>query len=57
MCYTEELYQSVRNVSKNTSNELNEVNYIEELRKDHKFCLSTWLDKSQDWSIIGDKIP
>ena len=32
---------SVRNVSRNVSNEWNEVNYTEELRKDQKFCPST----------------
>ena len=31
-----------RNMSKNTNNEWNEVNYIEELKKDQRFCLSTW---------------
>ena len=33
---------SVGNVSKNTNNEWNEVNYVEELKeKDYKFCPST----------------
>ena len=33
---------SVANVSKNTNNEWNEVNYTEELKeKDQRFCLST----------------
>ena len=32
---------SIRNASRNTSNEWNEVNYTEELRKYQKFCLST----------------
>ena len=31
---------SVRNVSRNMSNEWNEVNCTEELRKDQKFCLN-----------------
>ena len=33
---------SVENVSKNTNNEWNEVNYIEELKeKDQRFCPNT----------------
>ena len=34
---------SVENMSKNTNNEVNEVNYTEELKeKDQRFSLSTW---------------
>ena len=34
---------SVGNVSKNTNNEWNEVNYTEELKEnDQKFCPSRW---------------
>ena len=32
---------SVRNVNRNTSNEWNEVNYNEELKKDKKICPCT----------------
>ena len=48
---------SIRNASRNTSNEWNEVNYTEELRKDQKFYLSTWPNKSQDRPITMEEIP
>ena len=39
---------SVRNMSRNTSNEWNKVNYIEE-PKDQNFYLNTWRGKLKTW--------
>ena len=38
-------------MSRNTSNERNEVNYIEELKKGQRFCPSTCRGKVEKWGL------
>ena len=48
---------SVRNANRNTSNEWNEMNYTEELRKDQKFVLAHDLISSKIDQSQGKKYP